>query len=481
VTRGQEITVDTLDDIRAVASAAPDARELLPIGLREVTRGPAAIHTVADSLGRLGVPEGGVVAVLCDATPKSPGAGGGDVVDVVREALAQSGRYRPVPIVVRPHGSAGLVHADEHTVAETVRRVAEVGPGSLVTVGSGTMADLGKVAAQHLDLVHVVVQTAASVNGFADDQSVLLRNGAKRTTPSRWPDALVIDSDVLAAAPRAMTCAGLGDQLSMFTASADWYLAAASGFDTSYSATVVQVLRRGGRDVLDAVDGLRDGSPRALSALADGLTRGGLAMGLAGRTSPSSGTEHTISHLLEMHAGAHGVPAASHGSQVGVASVVAAAIWQRLRARFTGRDVVLVRRLDEDEMRERVFTAFAPLDADGTTARECWHAYRRKLEWINRNRDRLQRLCTNWAGHDGAVGDLLASPETITGVLRDAGAPWRFSGLDPCPEFGTVHWAVRNCHLMRDRFTVVDLAEVTGLWTAEEVADVLARTQWLVG
>jgi glycerol-1-phosphate dehydrogenase [NAD(P)+] len=468
-----DITIDTLDAIRTIARDAPDAAVLNPIGLREVVRGAAAARTLADLLRRLGVPGGSIVAVLADPVPKSAGPGGGDVVDVVHDALAPC--YRPVPVQLRPAG-AGIVHADERTVEDAVAGVKAVMPGCLVSVGSGTLADIGKVAAHRLDLLHVVVQTAASVNGFADDQSVLLLNGTKRTTPSRWPEAVVIDSDIVAAAPAAMTGSGLGDQLSMFTAAADWYLAAAAGFDTSYSATVVRVLRHGAAEVLGAADGLRRGDPDAVVALAASLTRGGLAMGLAGRTSPSSGTEHTISHLLDMHAGAHGTAAASHGSQVGAASVVAAAVWHRVRARLTESPVV-VRPLDEEQLRQRVSAAFGPLDQDGATARECWTAYRRKLSWINGHRDGLQRLCDGWGSHDPAAADLLTSPAAIAGTLRAAGAASRFAELVPAPELGTLSWAVEHCHLMRDRFTVVDLAEITGLWTSEDVTDVLHSTQ----
>jgi hypothetical protein len=36
-----------------------------------------------------------------------------------------------------------------------------------------------------------------SVNGFADDQSVVLVDGVKRTAATRWPERLLIDTDVL--------------------------------------------------------------------------------------------------------------------------------------------------------------------------------------------------------------------------------------------------------------------------------------------
>ena len=63
-----------------------------------------------------------------------------------------------------------------------------------VVVGSGTVTDVCKEATggpadRHL----VVVQTAASVNAFSDDMAVLLKSGTKRTVPSRWPDALLVD------------------------------------------------------------------------------------------------------------------------------------------------------------------------------------------------------------------------------------------------------------------------------------------------
>jgi glycerol-1-phosphate dehydrogenase [NAD(P)+] len=56
------------------------------------------------------------------------------------------------------------------------------------------------------------------VDGFTDDVSVLLRNGVKRTTPSRWPDIVLADVDTVDQAPIAMNVAGFGELNSTFTA-----------------------------------------------------------------------------------------------------------------------------------------------------------------------------------------------------------------------------------------------------------------------
>jgi glycerol-1-phosphate dehydrogenase [NAD(P)+] len=36
-----------------------------------------------------------------------------------------------------------------------------------------------------------------------------------------------------------------------------------------------------------------------------------------------------------------------------------------------------------------------------------------------------------------------------------------------------VTWALTNCHLMRNRFTIADLAFLTGTWTDKDVAAIL--------
>ena len=82
----------------------------------------------------------------------------------------------------------------------------------------------------------MAVQTATSVNGYADSFSVLLHRGVKRTTPARWPDTLLIDAAILRAAPPELNLAGVGDLMAMFTATADWYLASAMTDDSGHDA-----------------------------------------------------------------------------------------------------------------------------------------------------------------------------------------------------------------------------------------------------
>ena len=437
--------------LRAHLAAAPEASRLTALGLGAVLLGEGMLERVADLVAELRDGDGDI-AVLIDRRPMA--APGGDAKAIVQEALAAAGPVRPVAI----GGADADVHADADTVAAAVEAVR--GSSVLVTIGSGTVSDIGKVASARLDgLAHIVVQTAASVNGFADDQSVLVVDGVKRTTPSRWPDRLVIDTGVVALAPPAMNQAGLGDLLATYTAPADWLLARLVGQDASFSPAAVALARDHVDAALDAASGIPGGAPEAIETLAAALTLSGIAMGVAGRTAPGSGMEHTVSHVLEMTDADEG---ALHGAKVGVLSVFSACLWERVRRAVAGGALADLRFPDTEEMRGRIHAAFDAVDPTGAMAAECWRDYGRKLARWTDARPATAGLAEQWPAFDAEVSRLLAAPERLIAALRAAGAPTRLRDLGIDPDRS--RWALEHCHLMRDRFTIADLAFLLGLW-----------------
>ena len=449
-----------LAEVRAVLDRAPEAARLRPLGLGAVITGRGALDrlpaTVLDLAGTA------PVAVLADTTHID--YRGVALTAHVRGLLATNG---PVDVTLLGQRGRHRAHADEATVERAVRAVA--GAAAVVSVGSGTIADIGKVAAARGGLPHVIVQTAASVNGFADDQSVLLIDGVKRTVPSRWPDVLLIDPEIIAAAPPAMNLAGVGDLLSMYTAPADWYLASAIGVDDSFAASLVSLVRPHGQRLLDIAGDIAIGTPAAVAELASLLTLSGITMGVAGRTAVSSGMEHAVSHLIEM--AVPGDDTRLHGAQVCAATVIAARTWRHVR------DVIdagrFVRRLpDPDVQLARIETRFARLGAAAVA--ECWQSYRRKIIWLAAHPNTITDLLDRWDTHVAVLDKLLVDPDRLAAALATAGVPSRFDQLDPPVDAAFVHWAVGNCHLMRDRFGVADLADLLGVWGDDDVDGVLA-------
>lgn len=458
--------LDDLDALRRTLASSPGAERLTPVGLGGVVLGENALTTLPTLAAQLRDDQAGEMAVLMDRRPMA-GPGGAELKRSVEQLLSGAGPVRRVEL----GGADADVHADPDTLAAAVAGVH--GAALLVTVGSGTLTDVGKYTSHQLGaLPHIVVQTAASVNGFADDQSVLVVEGVKRTTPSRWPDRLIIDSGVIAHAPVAMNRAGLGDLLATYTAPADWLLARFVGQDDSFSEAVVALARDHVDSVLENAAGVGCGDHHVLEGLAAALTLSGVSMGAAGRTAPGSGMEHTCSHLIEMTE--HGA-GALHGAQVGVLSVFAACLWQRVREAVADGALAQLRFPDAGAMEARVAAAFAPADPTGAMAAECWRDYRRKLERHHAAADRVGELVRDWPRFDAEVERLLAAPQRLSRALAAAGAPTRLSELGIEPERS--RWALANCHLMRDRFTIADLAFLLGLWDPDGVEAVVQSAQ----
>lgn len=451
-----------LAELRESLDGVPD---LEPLAMTDVIIGPGALGRLGDVLSVLRGSGAGDVVVLAAATPIT--ARDEDLQEAVR---AQAGaRVALKWVALGP--ADGNVHADEPTV--TAARAAAAGAGCVITAGSGTVSDIGKAAVPPGTPL-IAVQTATSVNGYADPFSVLLRAGVKRTTPTRWPDVLIADTGVLAGAPVRLSRAGLGDMAAMFTASADWYLAALAGADgPAFRAEVTGMVRPYGEEMLGLGAGLAADEPK-LAALARLLTLSGIGMGVTGSTAPASGMEHAVSHLLEMAATATGGPASLHGEQVGAASVIAAATWAHVRERIAagglGRPALLP---DPDAAEQRIRAAFARLDPSGAMAAECFADYAAKARLLAAGPDPLAALRAEWDDAGDVIASMLAAPADLAAGLRAAGLPARLADLPEPADREQARWAVANCALQRRRFGVADLAMLLGAWEPDDIDAVL--------
>ena len=411
------------------------------------------------------------IVLVMDATPMR--RNDGDPKDEAERLLAQQFEVRRV---VLGEGREAQLHADEEVLAEA--RTAVSGADCVVVVGSGTVTDVCKEATVDGPPL-VVVQSAASVNAFSDDVSVLLKSGTKRTVPSRWPDALIVDLRTLADAPPAMNLAGFGDIISMWSAPADWYLASAVGMDESYHPAPVAMLYKQGRDLLDNAAALRRRDPEALDRLARVLTLSGITLGIAGKTAPLSGTEHLVSHLIDMAAEQAGNPVAFHGAQVAVSALPVAAAWEVFLAEFDPSTLDLESLFpDEAGMEPVVRGAFATIDPSGQVGEECWNDYAKKLALWRRSRERVETFLAEWPEHRARIEEMVLPQVRLGGALREAGAPVRFGELDPPVAPEVVRWALANCHLMRNRFTVADLLFFAGWWDDAFVERILERARF---
>lgn len=466
-----------LNGLRETLSAADPEGRLEPLGMRRIEVGPEALYLLPEAVSELlrGHSESPRIVLVTDATPMQ--RDGKDLKAEAERLLA--GRFEVEWVVIGGHHDE--LHADEEALDEAVAAVTDA--DCVVVVGSGTITDICKVATQRVGGTPLVVaQTAASVDGYSDDVSVVLKSGVKRTIPSRWPDVLLVDLPTVAQAPAAMTAAGFGDAVSLYTAPADWYLASLVGLDRSYHPAPIEMLMGHGREVTEAAAGVGRQEPEAMERLVRLLVVRGIANGVSGSTAILSGAEHLISHMIDMHASQHDLPLGVHGAQVGVATVPVSAAWETLFEELDPSQVDIDSCFPEPEAMESVVReAFAGLDPSGAVGDECWSDYSKKLERWRENRDRFEALLNDWPRCRDELRELVATPERLGSALADAGAPTRFGDLEPPVSPQTVRWAIRNCHLMRNRFTIVDLLFFLGWWEDAFIEKLLERSKSVGG
>lgn len=431
--------------------------------LQHIITGSGVLERLGEAITTLA--PAGTVLLLHDATPKF--ANGQDLLDLARgiisQALATLGAAPDALVDYLVPAKAGHdVINDEVTVAAVQEAAKDA--SLVVAVGSGTIGDVAKMASAEAPLV--LVQTALSVNGFADPLSVLVINGAKRTSPSRWPSLLLIDDDVVAQAPPRMAQSGVGDAVAIWSAPADWYLSSKLGMGGTYDRAIVEPIREACMVLQDPDDAV------AREGLVHALTRGGLQIGMAGTTAPLSGVDHLVSHVLDMAAMAQGREHDFHGAQVGVATVTALALWEIIHERnLLATPTVELEFPADVEQRSR--ETWNRIDQTGALGDECWDAVSKKVaRWARATRPAFDSMAEE---HLTTLANLTPPATVAADTLLRWEAPTKFSELTPAVEPGMARWALLALPFMRDRLTVCDLLLMAGHWNDELMDEVFSR------
>jgi glycerol-1-phosphate dehydrogenase [NAD(P)+] len=356
-------------------------------------------------------------------------------------------------------------------LVEHSRRLSERLRGGAVpvAVGSGVINDIVKYAAALAAKPYLCVPTAASMDGYAASGAALLEQGFKRTFACAPPVAILLDTDVLAAAPREMAAWGYGDLVGKLVAGADWMLADALGEEA--------IAPRPYALVQDHLVGwlaeparIAAGDRAAIRALAEGLLISGFAMQAHGNSRPASGSDHQFSHLWEMEGLAvAGVPAA-HGACVGVGTVAMLALYERLIARaITRADVerAAARPRSLEERLAEVAAAFPAGPIRGSAVDEV----RAKWAPADRLAARLSRLPEVWPQLRRSLGERLPSAGAVQASLRTVGAP--ASAADIGVGGTKLSADYRRARFIRRRYTALDLLDDLG-WLEESVDSLFA-------
>lgn len=322
--------------------------------------------------------------------------------------------------------------------------------GLYIAVGSGVINDLVKWVAFLRNTPFITVPTAASMNGYASANVAATVDGLKVLFHAEACRAVFAVPQVINSAPDELTSSGLGDVLAKSVSSADWRLNQLIFHDyfCQYSVDLLKDLEP---IYLENPDGIYQKDPVALKALFEALFYSSIAMTMTGTSSVASGGEHMISHTLDMIAGRDKQQHDLHGRQVGIGSILTAAIYEKVMEIDTPVFVDAPQQVNEE-----FWGSLSPI-----VEKE----YRQKLVRIDEAANFLA-IPENWQEMKNLIQPGLVSASRLKSCLSEAGAAHRFSDIrvDGFPlkreKFVEV---VKHANQMRQRFTILDLAVMLGI------------------
>jgi glycerol-1-phosphate dehydrogenase [NAD(P)+] len=432
-----------------------------------------ALFKTSHILESIGADKSKPLIVVMDQT--SMRRGGDDLKQLALDTLQNEG-WQVKPIIMLPDKS-GQVHTEMPRIKGVQARLTR--GCAVLSIGSGVVTDIAKHAC-HLyqqetaqKIPFVMVQTANSVSAFTSNMAPTFVDGVKRTLDSRYPDALICDLETLRDAPKEMTAAGVGDMLAVFVSIPDWILANRLGLDNTYSELAKQLLG----PIDDALSSCAANTQNieGASLLAKVISLGGLAMSLSHATTPLSGFEHVMSHVIDLQTEMKREPLASHGSQVALTSITGAEMYSRFLLGFEPASVDLPSCYPSiDYTQVRLEGSFLTIDPSGKAGAECWSDYKQKLEAWHEHRKDFEAALRDWPSIRGRLQQETRPPETLIRILRAMDAPLNWNQLTPPVSEERARFAFMHASLMRKRFTLGDLLIFLN-WDREKLWEEIGR------
>lgn len=367
----------------------------------------------------------------------------------------------------------GVLRADMDQVMTVKSRIRR--GGGIIGIGGGTIADICKYAIYLAEgenqkageIPLIVCQTATSGSAFGSNQSVIFKDGVKRTIHSIYPDVVVADMDVITDAPRELNRSGFGDMIAVLISSLDWYVSHMIGMSPGYSKLAVNIMHDSGQALLHIAPQIGAMSPQGLEVVAKILVMMGIVSSMGYGTAPISGFEHMISHALDMEGLANGRKLALHGAQVGLGAVYASVAYHLFIREFSPQGLDLTRCYPTDEEAfEEVRGRFAHLDPEGKSIEQIWIHYHEKLTLWRNNRSLFEEFLADWDKPGGPKDQISAEMTPVQQVIEAlflSGNPTLPEELSPPISKDLMKFAFLNARFMRNRFIMNDLLGFAGL------------------
>ena len=190
----------------------------------------------------------------------------------------------------------------EATIAAWDQITADFRGEVVYSVGGGLPADAGKYIALKQGVPLVGVPTALSVDAPVTWASGIREGGCVRYIETKIPDLLVVDLDVIAAAPASIRAAGICDVLSIATGKWDWKFAEEVQQNLPEMAYVPYIAQTADailEGALDCAEAAGRGDQEGLKQLLDCIVLELQVNNQMGHARAEEGSEHYFAYAAE--------------------------------------------------------------------------------------------------------------------------------------------------------------------------------------
>lgn len=406
----------------------PDGGGMLVPPMKHIVLGRGLGEAAASLVAPLSF--GKSLAVVMD--PDTRAAMGAKVVAALATAHAVQGIVLP-----------SAPHPDMDAVNGVMARTGSA--DAMIAVGSGSINDITKYAAHLAGKPYAVFGTAPSMNGYTSVSAAITEGGLKKSLPATLPQGVFLDLDVMAAAPQRLIASGFGDSLARATAQTDWLMAHLL-LGKPYRETPFVLLADDEEAMIAAAPALKAGDVTAIELLVRTLVMSGLGMTLCGGSYPASQGEHLIAHYIDMRG--QNLPQAYHGEHIAVTTLTMARLQERMLAL---PKLHLAPTRDTEALMVEKF--------GDEVGQACWAAFRPKAFDRDATDELNRKLAMEWPDIRDRLRSVARSENELKEALLAVGAPTTPEDVGlPLPFYRE---AVTNARLIRDRFTMLDLAAMS--------------------
>ena len=335
-----------------------------------------------------------------------------------------------------------LLHpkADQKTVLEIISEAE--GCDLIVAVGSGTINDLCKLASFRLKIPYIIFGTAPSMNGYASGNASITIDNHKTSVAAHLPTAIYLDLKIVSQSLPRLIKAGIGDSLCFSTCRFDWLLSHLM-LETSYNPAPFDLLEPYYQKML-TFNSIFD--QQFIEALCKTLIVSGLGMSIAGGSYPASQAEHLIAHYIEITHPEIAIES-HHGEQIAVCTLSVAALQEQILQQQNLQ--INPTNFDQNNLKE-IFGK--PL------SEHFWQAINKKSIDQNRAEKINQNLQKNWPQIKQQLKNVFISKNQLLEFYHQFGL--RETPREIGLEEQMYDRAANNAHLIRDRFTTLDLIKI---------------------